>query len=347
LKQTHPGEETQKVKVSWTIIDKSIHDRIGILTTDALQDSRFGDSESVHKEKFRSVLTVPIFFHDTLWGVFFLNTSLERGIFTPDDLKFVTGIANETAVFIEYYNLLKSQITREKMAEVGELVAGLSHYIKNLMFGFTASQGVVEKAIKGRDLDLIESLWPIIKSTSDQISDLVNDMLYFSKERKQKRVEIQFHDIINDIVSLYRPIFLERKIDVELHLADDLPLCSIDQQSFYRVFLNLIKNAIDAVKDLGGGEITIETSATSDEVMCSIIDSGNGIPSQNIGKIFHYLFSTKGYEGTGIGLFVTKQIVEDHGGKISVSSELGQGTTFTIRVPIAQPDSSSENENQN
>ncbi|MFC1853179.1 ATP-binding protein [candidate division CSSED10-310 bacterium] len=329
--------KNKPMKVSWTIIDKSIKERIGILAADAQQDPRFDQAESVIAAKFRSVLSVPLFFHDTLMGTIFLNTSIKNEMFTQEDLEFLTGIANETAIVIEHNQMMNAQISREKMAEVGELVAGLSHYIKNVLFAFSAPQTIIDNALTKKDYDIIHSVWPILKKNAGVISDLVNDMLYFSKDKKPEKKLVNLHQVIQEVISLYKPIIRSKGIELEADCAEDVPDCNIDPQSFHRILLNLLKNAIDALTGIPSAKIIIRTQYVADEGAIELVvsDNGTGIAPQNVERIFHYLFSTKGYEGTGLGLYVTKKIVEDHGGSISVQSELGQGTTFIIRIPLS------------
>lgn len=328
--------DTKKVKVSWTIIRKAINERIGLIASDALEDPRFDGAESVNIERFRSVLAVPIFFHERLWGIFFLNTSLQKGIFSQEDLEFLTDIANKTAILIEHEHLMKTHISREKMAEIGELVSGLSHYIKNILFAFGASQTLIDSALDDKDLSTVSSVWPVLKSNIALITDLVHDMLYFSKKRAPKRRVVHIHDIIEEILSLYSPIASEKRFEIVREFGENVPSSLIDPQSFHRVILNLMKNAFDAQKSNESNRIVIKTNYNedSDGIVIKIADNGVGIPPQNVDRIFHYLFSTKGNEGTGIGLFITRKIVEDHGGKITVESVVDEGTTFTIFLPI-------------
>jgi len=325
----------KSLKVSWTIIDKSIRERIGILATDALKDPRFDQAESVITGKFRSVMAVPLFFHDMLKGVIFLNTSIKNEPFSQEDLEFLTGIGNETAIVIEHNQLMNAQIAHEKRIEVGELVAGLSHYIKNVLFAFSAPQAIIDDALTRKDYESIDSVWPILKRNAGLISDLVKDMLYFSKDKKPEKKLVRLDDIIMEVVKLYKPIAKTKDIEFDLQLSEELPQVNIDPQSFHRIFLNLVKNALDATIEVKTGTITIGTcyEQESNVIEITVSDNGVGIAPQNTEKIFHYLFSTKGYEGTGIGLYVTKKIIEDHGGTITVTSEIGQGSTFTIRIP--------------
>lgn len=328
---------SRKIRISWTIINKCIDERIGIVAADALQDPRFDGSESVNIEKLHSVLSVPLYFHNNLWGVIFLTTSMQRGVFTEEELKFLTGIANKVAIIIEHHRLMQTHIERVNLAEVGELVASLSHYIKNILFAFSSAQILLDEALTENDYATVRSVWPILKDNAGHISDLVKDMLYFSKDHKPQKQYLQLNAIIEEVASLYRPTIQERGITFETRLDPAIPGCTIDPKSFHRVVLNLLKNAVDAMPEgKAGAAIRIESRflAAADTVRLIVADSGIGIPPQNLERIFHYLFSTKGYEGTGIGLFVVKKIVEEHGGTITVDSTVNVGTTFTITLPL-------------
>ncbi|MFC1852626.1 ATP-binding protein [candidate division CSSED10-310 bacterium] len=336
VKKSMPDDQNMQIKLSWTIIEKSIFERIGILTYNATEDPRFDLTDSIIDGKMQAVLSVPLFIHDSLLGVIFLNTSLDTGQFSEDDLAFLTGIANDAALVIEHNQLIKTRINRAKNAEVGELVTSLSHYLSSILADFVAKQAVIDEAVADEDFRQIEQTWPLIKKDADRIGDLVNDMLYFTKQKKSEKKIVSFHNIIKNVVSLIKPITDEKEISLNLALAENIPLCNIDPHSFQRVILMLVQNALDAVMIAGTGSITLKTdfSKGDDFVEFSVMDDGVGIPAVDVENIFHYLYSTKGHEGTGFGLYITRQIVEDHGGRISVWSEVGKGSHFTIRIPV-------------
>ncbi|MBN2385190.1 FHA domain-containing protein [bacterium] len=324
-------------KVSWTIINKCMTDKCGILASDAARDKRFDAADSILQEKIRSVLSVPLIFQDRLFGVIFLSTSQHLSAYNEQDLEFLTGIANEIALLIERDQNLQAQIVREKLAEVGELVAGLSHYIKNILFALTESQQMIDRALKVNDYQTINMTWPIIKNSSERIADLVNNMLYFSKERKGELQPVDIRKTIADILKLYQPVFDRNDISIQTSFDPQLKTCQLDPHSIYRVVLNLVRNAIDAVMGTADPMITFTTHYNQDRntVEITVADNGCGIPHENLDKIFHYLFSTKGNEGTGIGLFISKRIVESHDGSLTVESESGRGARFTITLPCS------------
>ncbi|MBN2384846.1 FHA domain-containing protein [bacterium] len=335
----HKSEDSQAspYKVSWTIIERCMQERIGILANDAQVDPRFDKAESIVQGKFRSVIALPLILRDTIQGVIFLSTSLQSGLFSSTDLDFLMGLAHQMALVIEHDQTIKAHLFREKMAEMGELISGLSYYLKNILISFSSSREIIEESLVHDHIDSVRKAWPGITEAADKIQDLVTNMLFFVSGPMATQEKVDLNQIILEMLTLYKPVIDQRKIELVTELSDKLPACSFDRVSLARAFRNIFQNALEAIWDSEKPAIKISTHwlDKKKQLELKIHDNGYGIAPENFDRIFHYLFSTKGDAGTGLGLYIAKQIIAQHQGSISVFSTPDQGCEMTITLPAS------------
>jgi signal transduction histidine kinase len=219
---------------------------------------------------------------------------------------------------------------------MGQAISGLSHYIKNILAAMETSHAMVEKALAADDLAIISRVWKILRRSNQRISNLVLDMLAYSKERKPETQLCQVNQICKEAAELIYDRMQAKKGKLNLDLDQELPRINVDPQGIHRCLLNLLTNAVDAVEE-DDGEVRISTHYQEENgMLITVEDNGSGIPEQISQRIFDVFFSTKGSQGTGLGLAVTKKIIEEHGGRIEVQSIPDQGTTFTIQLPTGK-----------
>jgi two-component system, NtrC family, sensor kinase len=166
-------------------------------------------------------------------------------------------------------------------------------------------------------------------------SAITHRLLGFAKRMEPLTERISLGPLIEEVLSFQRKEAEYRSIGIDLAIADDLPIIESDRGQLQQVFLNILSNAFAAVKD--GGRIKIGLKLEGDDrIAVTICDNGCGIPQEHIERIFEPFFSTKGDYGTGLGLSITLGIVEKLGGTINVHSQVGVGTTFTVRLPVTR-----------
>jgi signal transduction histidine kinase len=226
----------------------------------------------------------------------------------------------------------------EKLAAVGQTVAGLAHAIKNISGGLRGGAYVLEKGIELKNDKYLHQGWDMIKNNVTRIKDLSLDLLNYAKEREPNYESCDPNQVLREVYEWIRPIADENQIDVELDLEDSMPNVLLDREAIYRSLLNLAMNAIDACLeksyDEGRGKIIMRTARPEGwAVEFQVIDSGCGMDSETEDKVFQCFFSTKGSKGTGLGLMITKKIIDEHGGVIDLQSEVKKGTKFIIRLP--------------
>jgi len=225
-------------------------------------------------------------------------------------------------------------IQSEKLGAIGQLTAGIVHDVKNPL---AVIKGLAETLQEDLELDAdTRKQLSVIRDSAAKANDIITDLLKFSR---QSSLEMSDHDMKATVESALRlTAYLTRKAGVEV--VADLPVDSVwvtyDAQQIEQVLVNLIQNAVQAMSD--GGTLRVSLSRTDTTVAVAVQDTGVGIPQENLTRIFDPFFTTKPPgEGTGLGLSVSYGIVSHHKGHIEVESSVGQGTTFTILLPVRQP----------
>ncbi|WXG42093.1 MAG: PAS domain S-box protein [Candidatus Freyarchaeum deiterrae] len=220
-------------------------------------------------------------------------------------------------------------IRAERLAAIGEFAAMVGHDLRNPLTGISGVSYILKRKLSPlKDERLIELLETIEKNVKYS-NKIVTELLEYSKEIQLELTETTPKRLLNDTLTLINvPEYIKL-----LDFTTDQPKIMVDEQKMHRVFMNIIQNAIDAMPR--GGELTIKSGEANGNMEISLTDTGIGIPKENIEKMFKPLFTTKA-KGIGLGLSICKRVVEAHGGAISVKSQEGKGTTFTITLSMNQ-----------
>jgi two-component system, NtrC family, sensor kinase len=229
-------------------------------------------------------------------------------------------------------NRVQTQLVRsEKLASLGELVAGIAHEINNPLTGILIYSSLIssdvrlDQALKG-DIDVI------VRET-ERCAKIVSGLLDFARESIPRKSWTSLNDIMAAALSLVEHQSLFQNITVSRDYQSPLPQALIDPNQVEQVFVNMLLNAGQAMPDGGDLAITTGTCPDGEHVFAVIADTGHGIPDENLSKIFDPFFSTKESRGTGLGLSVSYGIINNHGGTIEVESSIDRGTRFTITLP--------------
>jgi signal transduction histidine kinase len=352
------ADPDERMSISRSIIDHVLSEGHGVITSDAPQDSRFGQAESIVDYGIREAMCVPVQGRHTTLGVLYVDTHaiLEyepsgklKSRFTQDQLKLMVALGHQAGLAIENTELYQAKIQAERLAAVGQTIATLSHHIKNILQGIKGGSYLIDMGLNDKDEQVIRKGWTIVEKNQNKIYNLVMDMLSFSKDREPALMPCDLNETVNDMIELMLSRASELGVTLEWHPATDLPEVLIDPDGIGRAVLNIVTNAIDAAEHAhGGGHVSVKTSWDESKQNANIIvyDNGTGIPEDEIEGIFQIFESTKGSRGTGLGLPVSLKIVREHGGKIDVQSEPGKGSTFTIELPLRRHESKGNDLNQ-
>jgi signal transduction histidine kinase len=229
--------------------------------------------------------------------------------------------------------LHRTQMSRaEHLATLGELAAGLAHEIRNPLAGIA---GVME--IIGRDLPPTSPARAVVKDVRlevAQINRIVTDLLETARPHPPQICRSNLNTTVEHAVMLARQQVFSKPIKIELQPAPDLSEVEHDSDQIHQVLLNLLLNAVQSMD--GAGMIRVDIGSRGDCAAVVVSDTGRGIAPQHLPNIFRPFFTTKG-NGTGLGLSLARRIVEEHHGRIEVSSIVGKGSQFTVLLPFQMP----------
>jgi signal transduction histidine kinase len=221
-----------------------------------------------------------------------------------------------------------------RLAFLGALAGGLAHEIKNPLSSFGMNLQLLQedwqKPETERERRLVRKL-EVLAREVERLQSILDDFLRFAGEHKLDRRPCQVSALIEDVLEFLAPKLAEARVEVRTMLAEDLPPLSLDRGAMKQVLLNLVLNAIQAMPR--GGELMVRCRPEGLEVVIELTDTGEGIPPDLMDRIWQVYYSRR-KTGTGMGLPTARRFVEEHDGTIAVVSEPGQGTRFTIRLPV-------------
>jgi two-component system NtrC family sensor kinase len=316
-----------------------------LLITDVDEDPRYYKAAS---EKFglecRSVLCVPLVIRDHVIGAIELINKLD-GEFTGEDLELLNSMGATVAIALENARLYtelaefarelersQAQLIRaEKLAATGKLAASLAHEINNPLQAISNCLHLVTERSSLAE-DKRQTYLSMALEEVQRLIDLVQRMLDFYRPSSETVAAVDLQEVLDDVLSLTGKRIQHGGVMVHRDAAAPLPAVSGMANQLKQVFLNIVINAVEAMPD--GGDLRIATAWDEQlgEVRVSFVDTGGGIPLAELANIFDPFYTSKP-KGTGLGLSVSHGIIERHGGRIDVESEMGKGTTFTVHLP--------------
>src|SRR5208337_2205243 len=233
----------------------------------------------------------------------------------------------------EIERLHRTQMSRaEHLATLGELATGLAHEIRNPLAGIA---GVIE--IIGRDLPPSSPARSVVKEVPQEIArinHIVTDLLQTARPHQPRVRKGDLNTTVEHAVMLGRQQALAKSVQIQLHKDPALPEVEHDSDQIHQVLLNLLLNALQAIDT--NGKVAVNLRAQGSNAVVEVTDNGRGIAPDHLPNIFRPFYTTKG-DGTGLGLSLARRIVEDHHGRIDVTSAVGHGTTFAVILPLQRP----------
>ena len=341
-----PGDE--KISISKTILDYVMSNSEGVLTSDAREDERFDAARSIVTTGVREAIAVPMQGRYGIVGLIYIDTytapgKTVRGLspkFNEEHLKLMVAIGHQAALAVEDTSYYSAMVQSERLAAIGQTIAGLSHSVKNILQGIRGGSYLIEEGLKASETELIQKGWRIVERNQEKISQLVLDMLTFSKEREPEMAEADLNQVVGEVVELMNSRAAELNIQVEWEPVAGLPKLVFDGSSMHHAILNVVSNAIDACDEGDDSIVSVSVEYDVEEKRVSVIvkDNGQGIGEDDLARVFVVFESSKGNRGTGLGLPVTRKILEEHGGEITAESREGEGSTFRMSWPAVLAD---------
>ncbi len=263
----------------------------------------------------------------------------------------IIGVVETFNDISEIRNLQRRVTQVETLAALGEMAANVAHEIRNPLGGIGGFAGLLDRKLDKDDPNR-KLIKPIVEGVS-RLNVIVSDLLSFTRPQKVNPVKVVLQDTLQEIIDFFRISLgnLDKDIKLETHFPEKEIHVYLDSQLFQQIVINLLKNAYDAIEDSGTVEVRIRMNMPEslsdvldedekDELLrmfsyleIDIVDNGIGIPEETLPKLFNPFFTTKD-DGNGLGLAITRKIINLHKGDIGVVSEVDKGTTFTISLPL-------------
>ncbi|MCH8204423.1 MAG: GAF domain-containing protein [Candidatus Hydrogenedentes bacterium] len=332
-------KEGLRLKLGEGIAGIAAETRASLNVADAHTDPRVDRTgDLLARFDTRSLLALPLLDNNELLGVLELVNKADGGPFTDFDQRVMEMFSSQAASAIGRARLIAENLQSERLAAVGQAVAGLSHYTKNIIHGMLGSVELVDEGMNEAKRELVDRGWPILKRSVSRLTHVVEDMLAFSKPREPLYEPCNVRQVLDEAAETFRELFERRDVALQVDVSgvDESDPPWLDARGLHQCILNLLTNAGDAVPE-EDGKIRLSAKKTGDLLEIEVADNGPGISAENRHRIFDAFFSTKGSSGTGLGLAVTQKIVAEHGGSIEVSdSDLG-GASFRLRMTVGKP----------
>jgi len=331
--------KTLRVKVGEGIAGWVAREKRPAIVNDVQSDPRFTRAaDDTTGFETKGVLCVPMQTKTRFLGVIEIINRLDGRTFSEYDQLLCEAIASQASIALENARLHEERIRQERLAAIGQTVAGLAHCIKNILNALGGGAYIVDVGLNKEDLAKVVKGWEIVKSNNQFLSQLVLDMLTYSKEREPEYAEVDINDVCRAVQQLCEEIATKKNARVMFEGDASIGFVKVDETGIKRCLMNLVGNALDACGEEGG--VIRMTTGLADEAgrfFIRIEDNGLGMPDEHKQKLFQAFFSTKLSKGTGLGLPVTHKIITEHRGRIDVESKEGKGTTFLITLPKEPP----------
>jgi signal transduction histidine kinase len=245
-----------------------------------------------------------------------------------------------SAVVEMFTDITEVKRLHKQLTLMGRAVAGMAHRIKNILMGLEGGIFVVNTGMEEDDKAQIVEGWEMVERNVKRVSNVVMDLLYCSKERvPQFKDDVNLQEVLEEVHQLYRKKTMDEDIEMRLETSETPIIGRFDPDGIHSLLCNLVSNAIDGCRfdlDDTKEDHTITMRCELDDEGATVIeveDDGGGIPEEFSQKVFEDFFSTKGTEGTGVGLLVVQKVAQEHGGNVNFSSAPGKGTKFRITIP--------------
>jgi signal transduction histidine kinase len=231
---------------------------------------------------------------------------------------------------------LQARITSaQRLAEVGTLTGGLAHEIKNPLSTVQLNLQLLQEDLNPDDpaYSRVASRMGTITREVSRLRDILDDFLRYAGKLELRLEPVDVNKLLEELADFFSPQAQFNRVQLRLKKSPDPLVAQIDPRLIKQALLNLMLNALQAMPT--GGEMILTASKDDSHAIIDVIDTGPGIPADTVDKIFHaYYSTTKG--GTGLGLAMARRIIEEHAGQIAVRSEVGKGSDFFVKLPLAK-----------
>lgn len=362
-------DSTNKAEISRTLVENVLDTQKPVLSHNAMEDPRFSSAHSVQLTNLRSVMCVPLIAQSRLLGVLYLDNRIKTGLFTDRHLAMLAAFSNQASVAIEnarlYENLRRSMEDKLRLQdelhkqETQRLALEEASRLKSDFIGFVAHelrnplttirgyvQTIMADTERTLDQETLAEFYEAIEADADRLLDMINELLDVSRLESGRPLslalrEVDVRALADKLVRRHRFYkFFTRNHTLTYEVAENVPeTIEADEDKLNQIFSNLLSNAIKYSPD--GGEVKLLITADEDEVFIAVQDEGVGMTDEQRSRLFRQYERVDREEiskisGTGLGLFLVKNLVELHQGAIRADASPVKGSVFTVRMPLRQ-----------
>jgi PAS domain S-box-containing protein len=249
---------------------------------------------------------------------------------------------NITAVMEVFDDITEIRTVQDKLASLGGLVGGIAHSIKNVLEGLRGGIYIVNLGFRDNNQKDLRTGWEMVERNVGKLSAMILDMLYCARDHSPRRLPVSLPAVAREVLELYASRCAQFSIRLDTEIAADVGTILGEPKDIHSLLSNLLGNAIDACLSDQNEEtayrIRVQVFREARQAVIQVEDNGAGMDEETSSKLFTMLFSTKGTFGTGLGLLVSHKVATEHGGTIDVKSTRGEGSTFTVRLPLETRD---------
>ncbi len=260
--------------------------------------------------------------------------SLFLGIFIGLAVSMIVAALISRWAYRRYVVLERRTVRAERLAELGTLTAGLAHEIKNPLSTIQLNLQLLQEDLPAESIggSRVHSRLRTVRQEASRLREILDDFLKYAGNLTLERETQDMNSLVEELSDFFLPQASVNKVNIRFVPSAEPLRASVDAKLIKQALLNLMLNATQAMS--GGGELMLAVERQDEDVVLSVTDTGQGIAADDLARIFEAYYTTK-KGGTGLGLPMTRRIVEEHGGSVRVQSEVGRGTRFLLILPLA------------
>jgi len=327
-----PDEQSEpQMKASNAVIDKVMESAVGIIVENAMQSPEFGTDPSFQRFNIHCVICVPIKTADSMVGVIYADSRSCK--WDNSHLELLEFIGRYMALALNNICLQRKLCENTRLLATGTAALQLSHSVKNILQMIGGAAEIIDFGLRTNQIHRVKRSWDILKPNLERMRKYTLEMLDYSKDRPLNLGACDFNRVIQSAIESLKAQ-LKKEPRLNIRIDQKIPTIELDSERTHEMALNILLNAIDIV-DEQVGIVSIETKylPEQEEVLFAVTDNGPGMTEEMKEKIFTPFESKKSKFGTGLGMPIAKQVIDQHAGRIEIDTEIGRGTTFNVFLP--------------
>jgi signal transduction histidine kinase len=322
----------QQMTASNALIDKVMETSVAVLVENAMQSPEFDGDVNFQRFNINSAICVPIKTPASTVGVMYADSTSSK--WDNSHLEALEFIGWYMGLALSDVHSQKKVQENIRLIATGTAALKLSHSVKNILQMISGAAEIVDFGLRTNQMHRVKRSWDILKPNLERMRKYTLEMLDYSKDRPLNLGACDFNRAIQGAVESLKSQLKQKNSRLNIRIDQNIPTIELDSERVHEMALNIILNAIDIVDDQRG-IVCVETRYLPDqqEVLYAVTDNGPGMTEDMKEKIFTPFESKKSKFGTGLGMPIAKQIIDQHGGRIEIETEIGKGATFNIFLP--------------